>query len=119
MIPGTFINPSANAIRWHRGPDHPSGRTYIADMIDGHLKAIVSRDETKQGPLWHVSISHVGHDWHPDRCPTWDEMKHAKYTLVPDDVPMVLIFPRKTAPYTNTYPTCLHLWESTEKDVDL
>jgi hypothetical protein len=36
---------------------------------------------------WHLSISH------PSRYPTWDEIKTARYKLVPHDVTMAMILP--------------------------
>jgi hypothetical protein len=92
-------------------------------LPDGCLRAIVTHDaHPKYGPLWHISISHRNRDGAPDRCPTWDELKLAKYRLLPPDVdvPMVLIFPRKNnkAPYIDIHPTCLHLWESVDKNID-
>jgi hypothetical protein len=57
----------------------------------------------------------------PDRCPTWDELKHAAYRLVPADVPLVLVFPRRSTPpelYVNIAEYCLHLWESEDETID-
>ena len=82
-------------------------------MRNGLLQAVVSRDEL-QGEAqarWHISLAHA------DRVPTWDELKHGVYALIHDDVCMVLIFPRRTAPYVNIYDTCLHLYE-TEEELD-
>ena len=117
-IPGT-ISPEAKCIQWCRN-QRCQGYVYEAILIDGMLTAIVSHDPAgKLGKLlWHVSVSHRDAAGIEDRCPTWDELKHAKYQLVPADVPMVLVFPRKTAPYVNTASTCLHLWES-EEEIDL
>jgi hypothetical protein len=71
--------------------------------------------------LWHISVSHRDANSQPDRCPNWDELKHAAYRLVPADVPLVLIFPRRTTPkklYVNVMESCLHLWESDEVGID-
>ena len=118
MIPGTAT--SEVRCLWVRQPDHNGMRVYHAKSGKGFLVACVSRDPAgKDGaPLWHISISHRDQNNQPDRCPIWDEMKSAKYQLIPDDVPMVLIFPRRTVDYVDMYPTCLHLWESTEPDID-
>lgn len=35
-----------------------------------YLKAIVSRDPTACGDLWHLSVSHSNLANEPDRCPT-------------------------------------------------
>ena len=120
-IPGTFTDPLARHIRWIRLADFcfnevPVGWRYEARVPDGTLQTLVSQDQPDNSrPLWHLSVSHRNLDGKPDRVPTWDELKHAKYALVPADVPMVLIFPRKKLPaggYVNLYETCLHLWEA-------
>lgn len=53
---------------------------------------------------WHLSISH------PNRYPTWDEIKEARYLLVPDEVTMAMLLPPK-AEYVNVSENCFHLWE--------
>lgn len=116
-MPGTMSD-DAKRIRWHKHDETPLGRRYTADIADGQLRAMVSRDETQDGLLWHISVSHWS-DGKPDRVPTWDELKHAYYSLVPADVPMVLIFPRKSTPkekYVNVTESCLHLWEQENVD---
>lgn len=119
MIPGSSVQ-GRQGVQWRRKDDAPQGRVYHAKSGNGFLVAVVSHDPAGANGelLWHVSISHRDKDNQPDRCPTWDEMKSAKYQLVPDDVPMVLIFPRKSADYIDVYATCLHLWESKEWGLD-
>ena len=53
---------------------------------------------------WHLSISH------PNRLPTYDEVKEARYKFLPDDVHMAMIFPPRRE-FVNLHPTCFHLWE--------
>lgn len=122
-IPGT-ISPEAKQIKWHRvGTDRRTGGfVYTADTGDGLLYAVVSHDAAgKDGKLlWHISVSHYDAQRKPDRCPTWDELKHAAYRLVQADVCFVLIFPKRSTPaehYVNIAETCLHLWE-TEEELD-
>lgn len=125
-MPGTF-HESVKGLRWKRGADavcpltYNTSRTYEAVGPDGFLRALVSQDDTSAGKLWHLSVSHSSFERKPDRCPTWDELKHAKFSLVPVDVPMVLIFPRKNCPepYVNVHSTTLHLWESTDPNIDV
>lgn len=115
-IPGSFVDKSISKLKWHRQPwDDEAGRAYRAEVDDGILAAILSHDPAaKDGSLlWHLSVSHrsriIGGD---ARLPTWDELKHAKFTLMPVDIPMVLIFPRRAVRYTNIHETTLHLWEA-------
>lgn len=56
---------------------------------------------------WHLSISH------PDRYPTWDEISHARYQLLDDDLYMVMILP-PTREYVNVHDFCFHLHECPE-----
>lgn len=56
---------------------------------------------------WHLSISRQ------DRYPNWDEIKSARYDLVPDEAVMVMVLPPKRQ-YVNTHPNCFHLHECPE-----
>jgi hypothetical protein len=58
------------------------------------------RQEPKIG--WHLSISQ------PYRYPTWQEIKAARYDLLPHDVTMAMILP-PTDEYVNVHPNCFHL----------
>lgn len=83
----------------HTGiPEVDGGRTYRS----GALLAIVSQD----GPdkRRHLSISH------PERYPTYDEIKNARYDLVPDDVTMAMLLPPR-AEFVNLHNNCFHLYE--------
>ena len=53
---------------------------------------------------WHISISH------PNRYPTWDEIRYIRYALVPDEAFMGMLLPRKKD-YVNLHENCFHLWE--------
>lgn len=120
-MPGT-ISAAAKRIVWVRVGEvrlriHGAvgnGTEYEAKTADGVLRSILSSDKVDGGPpLWHLSVSHRDASNRPDRCPTWDELKSAKYQLVQKDCVMVLIFPRRNgpAPYVDYHPTTLHLWE--------
>ncbi len=114
-IPGD-LSPEAARIRWIRAKDDPltGSRVYQADVDDGQLRALVSRDAAgKDGRLlWHLSVSHRDHEKTPDRLPSWDELKHAAYRLVQADIEMVLVFPRRSEKFVNLHPTTIHLWEA-------
>lgn len=53
---------------------------------------------------WHLSISH------PSRIPTWEELRSARYRLLPDDLTMGALLPPSTH-LLNAHPFCLHLWQ--------
>lgn len=53
---------------------------------------------------FHLSISC------PDRYPTWDEIAHARFKLVPGDVTMAMLLPGEKD-YVNIHANCFHLWQ--------
>jgi len=89
-------------------PDHlkiglePGAKIYNA----GKLKVIVGRHPIDG--RWHLSISH------PKRYPTWDEIKAARYQLIPNNVTMAMLLPPKEQ-YINIHNNCFHLWEIREE----
>lgn len=73
---------------------HPSARAFRL----GRCFIIVALE-----PIgWHLSISH------PDRYPSWDEIKKARYALVPDEVTMAMLLPPRNE-YVNLHDNCFHL----------
>lgn len=64
--------------------------------------AIISREGLQE--FWHLSISHA------NRYPVWDEIKAARYELIPDHVTMCMILPPK-AEYVNLQENTFHLHE--------
>jgi hypothetical protein len=54
---------------------------------------------------WHLSISH------PNRYPTWDEIREARYQLCPGEIDVVMYLP-KVGEYINIHPHCFHLWQA-------
>lgn len=89
------------------------GRIFWAEVTDGRLMAIVSQELGK----WHASISHRSRLLSPfdgspipGRYPSWDELAHARYALLPDDRTFGILLPPK-AEYVNLHPTCFHLYE--------
>lgn len=78
-------------------------QSFIA--IVGHEVVVPAIEGTiTEGLRWHLSISHAS------RYPTWDEIKAARYGLIPDEAWMVQVLPPKGA-YLNQHPNCFHLWE--------
>ncbi|SIS88764.1 DUF7694 domain-containing protein [Alicyclobacillus vulcanalis] len=61
---------------------------------------------------WHMSISH------PERYPTWDEIREARYQLIPNDVTMAMLLPPKEE-YVNVHPNCFHLHEVVDNGSDI
>ena len=57
---------------------------------------------------WHLSISH------PSRYPHWDEIRDARYLLIPDEVTMVMFLPPRQE-YVSVHPNCFHLHEIVEE----
>lgn len=53
---------------------------------------------------WHLSIST------PYRNPSWEEIKQARYDLVPHDVTMAMILP-PVEQYVNIHNYCFHLYQ--------
>jgi hypothetical protein len=86
-------------VRWIEQASHvPFGHWYTA----GALTACVTRDG--EDSRWHLSVSH------PTRYSTFDEIKEARYTLIPDEVVMAMMFPPRRE-YVNLHPNCFHLYE--------
>lgn len=69
-------------------------------FIIGQCRILVTKDFGK----WHLSISRE------DRSPSYDEIKEARYALLPDDITMAQIFPPKKE-FVNFHPYCHHLFE--------
>ena len=79
--------------------------SFVSDVYElGDCTVIVGREGDPL--LWHLSISH------PGRYPTWDEIKVARYRLLPDEVMMALLLP-PSGEYVNVpeQDNVFHLWE--------
>lgn len=61
----------------------PNPTAWTRNVHDGRLLALVAQEPTG----WHLSISH------PRRYPTWDEIAHARYELLPGDITMAMLLP--------------------------
>jgi len=70
------------------------------------LRAMVGKEPAGKGGklLWHISVSRER------RHPKWEEIRDARYDLVPDEVTMAMLLPPK-AEYVNVHEHCFHLWE--------
>lgn len=74
---------------------------------DGTLWAIVS--EEPQG--WHLSISFRNRSNELSRYPTWDEIAHARYELLPVGLDFVMHLPPPEE-YVALHDTTFHLHQS-------
>lgn len=92
----------------------PETKLYWQNVEDGQLRVMVSPPFSGQG--WHLSISHaiavIGPSGSPiaGRYPSWDEIRDARYDLLPDEITVGILLPPK-AEYVNLHPTTFHLHE--------
>lgn len=74
----------------------PGTRGYVM----GRCRILCSRQRVG----WHLSISR------DDRLPSWEEVRDARYELIPDAVTMALLLPPR-AEYVNVHEHCLQMYE--------
>lgn len=101
--------------RFRAGDEYfpPGTHVWQLDVVDGHLTVAVSAPRNNVG--WHMSISHrrsvvspfTGKPV-PGRIPTWEEIRDARYDLVPDDVTVAMLLP-PSSEYVDIHPTTMHL----------
>jgi hypothetical protein len=80
----------------------PIGLEHLRIFRMGRCQIFVGWEPEAGG--WHLSISC------PDRYPSWDEIKKARYELLPHDVTMAMILPPESE-YVNVHQNCFHLHE--------
>jgi hypothetical protein len=66
----------------------------------GYCRVLIEHHGEPHG--WHLSIS-CAH-----RYPTWEEIKAARYDLLPRDITMAMLLPPPDE-YVNVHPNCFHL----------
>jgi hypothetical protein len=73
----------------------------------GECLAIVSRDPMHSEYRWHLSISH------PNRYPTWDEIKAACFSInvLHGSVLAQILAPGDGSEWVNLHDNCFHLYE--------
>lgn len=97
---------------WHRPTDlkwralptsthFPGGERWIRTYVS-RFEGLTTIVAWEVGLGWHLSISH------PERYPTWNEIRDARYDLLPDEVTMGMLLPPR-AEYVNLHPNCFHL----------
>jgi hypothetical protein len=87
-----------------------ASKQYRRNTSDGVLFAFV--DELPTG--WHMSISFRDKRGRHTRYPSWDEITHARYELLPGDLSFAMILPPKDN-YLAVHPTTFHLHERPER----
>lgn len=83
---------------------------------DGTLAALVADEPAG----WHLSISHTWHHGRrattTGRYPTWDEIAHARYELLPAELDFVMHLPPPDE-FVAVHPTCFHLHQHPERTI--
>jgi hypothetical protein len=79
---------------------------YRRRVGDGTLVALVALEP----PGWHLSVSFRSHRGELTRYPSWDELAHARYVLLPADVTVGMILP-PVDEYVALHDTTFHLHE--------
>lgn len=81
---------------------------YNKAFAKGDLRIWITRDRYKSGEVrWHMSISTA------TRYPVWDEIRDARYALMPNNITMAMMLPPQQE-YVNLHPNCFHLHEIVE-----
>jgi hypothetical protein len=88
-------------IGWRVEPFGPDGRQFV--HLPTRTSIIATRAEHRGEEWLHVSIAH------PDRLPTWEELKAIKIALIGAARFAYQVFPPNWQ-YVNQHPYALHLW---------
>jgi hypothetical protein len=78
-------------------------------FLKGPCRVLVSHEDHLGKMRWHLSISCK------DRYPGWEEIKDARYSLLPLGLYFAMILPPPNE-YLNIHPNCFHLWEIEERE---
>lgn len=89
-------------------PDIGQPTVFLRAYAKGDVRIIVSRNIYPDGLRWHLSISCK------KRYPVWDEIRDARYALLPNDCTMAMLLPPKEQ-YVNIHPNTFHLHEIVEE----
>ena len=88
----------------YKGNDITLNGIQLANFYTDSACEILIGKEGNSVKRWHMSISHNS------RYPTWDEIKQARYALLPRDRGFAMLLPPQDE-YVNVHPNCFHLWE--------
>jgi hypothetical protein len=86
----------------------PEGAAKARFFALGDARIIASVDNTTQGRMLHISVSHK------ESLPSWSEMIAIKRHFFPDDVAAVMVMPEEEV-YVNMHQFTLHIWQLPEK----
>ncbi len=70
----------------------------------GPCRVLLSQEPHGSRLRWHLSISCA------ERYPCWEEIKDARYALLPLGLTFAQILP-PPQDFVNVHPNCFHLWE--------
>jgi hypothetical protein len=82
--------------------------SYLRDILEPGTRAFLMArcrilvGEQKAG--WHLSISKQ------DKLPSWEEVRDARYELIPDEATMALLLPARSE-YVNVHEFTLQMYE--------
>lgn len=83
-----------------------TAKAWRRTVKDGMLRVLVGEE-----PMgWHLSVSFSDDCGRPTRYPTWDEIAHARYELLPAELDFVMHLP-PVGEYVAVHPTTFHLHE--------
>jgi hypothetical protein len=80
------------------------GHTEVTVFSKGGCRVCIAQEHRGGKLRWHLSISR------DDRYPGWEEIKDARYALLPLDLTFAMLLP-PPSDYVNAHPNCFHLWE--------
>lgn len=90
------------------------GWVYSMEPDAGEVRVNIMR--TLEPVVWRLGPSRVPDlRWHlsvglPDRLPSWDELRDARYLALPHELMFAQLFP-PPGEYLNVHPFVLHLWQ--------
>jgi hypothetical protein len=66
-------------------------KLFTRRVHDGELHSIVSCEQPDY--KWHLTVNHISRRKRGERYPTWEEVTHARYDLLPNKLVMALYLP--------------------------
>lgn len=85
---------------------HFGGTGKIAGFVKGELRVLIGLERVRRQSRARLHLS-ISCEY---RYPTWEEIKDARYSLLPEKLTFAQILPPPDE-YVNIHPNCFHLWE--------